>query len=69
MDRQAELKKIKSSTTPIPSKFQMKPVPIIAAAGLMQGQAAGIGTSLGADQRALLLCAPTIQMPQMPKQA
>uniref|UniRef100_A0A915KIT9 Uncharacterized protein n=1 Tax=Romanomermis culicivorax TaxID=13658 RepID=A0A915KIT9_ROMCU len=71
MDRQAKLKKKKSSTTPtqpaILPKFQMKPAPIITTAGPTQGQAARIRTSLGAAQRALTPCAPkTIQMPQMP---
>uniref|UniRef100_A0A915HYH6 Uncharacterized protein n=1 Tax=Romanomermis culicivorax TaxID=13658 RepID=A0A915HYH6_ROMCU len=46
MDRQAKLKTQQSSTMlsqpAIPSKLQMKPVPIITTAGLMQGQAARI---------------------------
>uniref|UniRef100_A0A915IYR6 Uncharacterized protein n=1 Tax=Romanomermis culicivorax TaxID=13658 RepID=A0A915IYR6_ROMCU len=46
INRQAELKKKKSSTMPsqpaIPSKFQMKLAPIMAAAGWTQGQAGRI---------------------------
>uniref|UniRef100_A0A915KYN3 Uncharacterized protein n=1 Tax=Romanomermis culicivorax TaxID=13658 RepID=A0A915KYN3_ROMCU len=54
MEKQAELKKKKTSTVPtipaIPPKFKMKLALIIATAGPMQGQPIGIQTSLGAAQ-------------------
>uniref|UniRef100_A0A915L9E3 Uncharacterized protein n=1 Tax=Romanomermis culicivorax TaxID=13658 RepID=A0A915L9E3_ROMCU len=71
MDRQAELKKKKSSTMPtqpaILSKFQMKPALIIATTSPIQARTTGIRTSLGAAQQALTPRAlTTIQVLQMP---
>uniref|UniRef100_A0A915J9F8 Uncharacterized protein n=1 Tax=Romanomermis culicivorax TaxID=13658 RepID=A0A915J9F8_ROMCU len=52
MDKQAEMKKKKSSTMPIqpavPVKYQMRAVPIIATTTAMQVPAIGIQTLLGA---------------------